>query len=331
MINLKWGLRLSSISDDNGVLYLFDEYDASVSHINLDKLTLDQKSYFEAEGPDGIGVRITNFQALSSGNLTFISSTRAKTFSQEGELIQDIDLNPAKITGLELGGGANLTYNSILSEDGKYFFSLPGSYMRGTRDLAVIESTSSAGKIIDIPAMDVTFDSRIILKGEMVQIYMEEIYLQNIENKLYIVSSATSDLYRYDYEMDSMELFSFPITVTEKAKNIPVKNDVSSLEEFNAEREKVANQIGFRKLIWDEAHGLLFRFGTISLPKNHPDDEGKEEVYLYAFDTNMRLVGETRLNKLTEVPEYSFFKEGKLWSYVNVEDELGFAVFTFDF
>ena len=45
----------------------------------------------------------------------------------------------------------------------------------------------------------------------------------------------------------------------------------------------------------------------------------------------MDLLGETKINELKSVPSYPFFKDGKLYSYVNVEDELGFAVFTFDF
>jgi hypothetical protein len=45
----------------------------------------------------------------------------------------------------------------------------------------------------------------------------------------------------------------------------------------------------------------------------------------------MELVGETLVNDLKSIPESAFFKDGKLWSYVNVDDELGFAVFTFDF
>jgi hypothetical protein len=42
-------------------------------------------------------------------------------------------------------------------------------------------------------------------------------------------------------------------------------------------------------------------------------------------------LGEIYLPELKKVPDYPFFKDGKLWSYVNVDDELGFAVFTFDF
>jgi hypothetical protein len=43
----------------------------------------------------------------------------------------------------------------------------------------------------------------------------------------------------------------------------------------------------------------------------------------------MELVGETLVNDLKSIPESAFFKDGKLWSYVNVDDELGFEVFTF--
>ncbi len=50
---------------------------------------------------------------------------------------------------------------------------------------------------------------------------------------------------------------------------------------------------------------------------------------LTVFDENLNQLGET----IVPVDPFSkkFFKDGKLWSYVNVEDELGFAVFTFDF
>ena len=39
----------------------------------------------------------------------------------------------------------------------------------------------------------------------------------------------------------------------------------------------------------------------------------------------------TKIENLKAEPRSYFWKDGKLYSYVNVEDELGFAVFTFNF
>jgi hypothetical protein len=61
------------------------------------------------------------------------------------------------------------------------------------------------------------------------------------------------------------------------------------------------------------------------------EDSFESKVYLFAYDADLNLLGETLLENLTSTPRFYFFKDGKLWSYANVNDELGFAVFTFDF
>ena len=50
---------------------------------------------------------------------------------------------------------------------------------------------------------------------------------------------------------------------------------------------------------------------------------------LTVFDEEINQIMETEV--LVDPFSKKFFKDGKLYSYVNVEDELGFAIFTFDF
>ena len=54
-------------------------------------------------------------------------------------------------------------------------------------------------------------------------------------------------------------------------------------------------------------------------------------VFLFAYDQDLNLVGEVQMEELNSQPSWPFFKDGKLWSYVNVNDELGFAVMDFNF
>lgn len=49
------------------------------------------------------------------------------------------------------------------------------------------------------------------------------------------------------------------------------------------------------------------------------------------FSQDLEFLGETKIEGLPSVPRDSFFKDGKLWSHVNVGDELGFAVMDFKF
>ena len=49
------------------------------------------------------------------------------------------------------------------------------------------------------------------------------------------------------------------------------------------------------------------------------------------FSKDLELLGETKVEGLPKVPLGAFFKDGRLWNYVNVEDELGFVVMDFNF
>lgn len=50
-----------------------------------------------------------------------------------------------------------------------------------------------------------------------------------------------------------------------------------------------------------------------------------------AFSENLELIGNTKIKGLYTLPKGGFFKGGKLWSHVNVADELGFAVMDFSY
>ncbi|MDG1277915.1 MAG: DUF4221 family protein [Algoriphagus sp.] len=82
---------------------------------------------------------------------------------------------------------------------------------------------------------------------------------------------------------------------------------------------------------WDDTRKLYLRLGKKTFLAENRADPSTYEVYLFAYDTDFNVVGETKVEGLKEPPTTYFWKDGKLWSYVNVEDELGFAVFTFDF
>jgi len=89
--------------------------------------------------------------------------------------------------------------------------------------------------------------------------------------------------------------------------------------------------VNFSGLVWDETSQHYYRFSRKPLAMDDSFGINGSQVFLYAYDQEFNLIGEKELTEISKVPEYSFFKDGKLWSYVNVEDELGFAVFTFNF
>ena len=106
---------------------------------------------------------------------------------------------------------------------------------------------------------------------------------------------------------------------------------MESVNEFYAEWAKSKYNVGFEKFLWDNQRQKYFRIVKRAIPNEDKELEDRYDVYLFTYDSNLNLLGETQLEDLNRLPQKPFFKDGKLYSYVNVEDELGFAVFTFDF
>jgi len=331
IINLAFGLRLSDLSPDKKKLYLLNEVNQSLAVIDLDQLKLVDQYQFEKEGPNGIGEYISGVQVVNQEQFAFTSYRGSGIFNRSGEKVLDLNFTSKDIEGIDLEDEMPMNYGLTLSLDNELAFALPGDFFKGTRDLAVVDPVKKTGQLIDIPEMDKASEFRIVLKSKDMIIYVEEIGLRLIENKLYLTNSASTDIYRYDYANDSLQLFTYQPKLFPNAKSGPVQNEVGSESEWKAEMEKLTTQIGFEKLLWDEKSQRFYRFARKYYPKENPDDPSRADVYLMAFDKNLNLIGEKQLDELRSTPSFPFFKDGKLWSYVNVEDELGFAVFTFDF
>jgi hypothetical protein len=332
IINLAFGLRLSDLSPDQKKLYLLNEVNQSLTVIDLDQLKLVDQYQFEKEGPNGIGEYISGVQVINQEQFAFTSYRGSGIFNRSGEKVLDLKFTSKDIEGIDMEDEMPMNHELTISLDNGLAFSLPGDFFKGTRDLAVVDPVKKTGQLIDIPAMDKASEFRIVLKSkDMMSIYLEEVGLKLIEDKLYVTNSASTAIYRYDYANDSLQLFTFQPTLFPNAKIGPIQNEVSSESEWKAEMEKLTSQIGFEKLLWDEKSQRFYRFARKYYPKENPDDTERAEVYLMAFDKDLNLIGEKQLGELRSTPSYPFFKDSKLWSYVNVEDELGFAVFTFDF
>ncbi|MBC6365691.1 hypothetical protein DDT91_02725 [Algoriphagus sp. AK58] len=332
LINLASGLRLADFSPDKKKLYLLNGVDQSLAVIDMEVLKLSGKNQFEAEGPNGIGNYHNRIQILS-GDRMYINSFQSNAiFNFQGIKEETIKILAENIDSLSIEDEQNAWYGLMLSKDEKKVFSLPGNFFEGGRNLLVADFPSLKGKVIQLPATDLASNLRVILKSkEMMSVSVQEIFLQEFNGKIIIGNSASSDVYQYDYVVDSLELKTYQHVLVPNRKEVSVKAEVESQEEFQAEMDKINQQIAFQRFFEDPEMKRYYRFGKINLPKPSPDAEQKEEVFLFAYDRDFNLIGESRLKELTKVPQFPFFKDGKLWSYVNVEDELGFAVFDLSF
>ena len=335
IIDLGYGIHRSSISLDHKILYFFDMRNTVINEIDLDKLELIGIYPFSKEGPNSVGFNPPQIQSLAKDRFLITSpSINVGIYNKNGIKEKSLKFNFKEIEGLGVDEEGLITNRVTLSPNENLMFALTtlGPSEPEVR-LMVIDPESKMGKSIDLPNMLHTLKLTLLLRlPKLISRTGEAIWLRIIQDKLHITSSVTSDTYVYDYEKDSLRLVEFDHQLVPKKKTGDFENNEFSDEKaFKEASEKLLSQVAFQELIWNDQRKQFFRFASKPIKDAEGNWYKRAEVYLFVYDADLKLLGEKFLPELTNVPEFTFFKDGKLWSYVNVADELGFAVMEFKF
>lgn len=152
--------------------------------------------------------------------------------------------------------------------------------------------------------------------------FLPEIEIEKVGVKLILSNQITSALMWYDTELDSLHIksFSSQLTADKKVKNYQLEHETD--ESFDVEYRRFHQEINFLPPFWDEKNQVFYRF-------SYQENEGKTMVYLTAYDEKLNQIGETVVPKLTKRPAKHFTKDGKIWIYENMDDELAFVRLSF--
>ncbi|WP_439489332.1 DUF4221 family protein [Algoriphagus sp.] len=331
IINLNHGLEYFDLSPDRTSLIFFDRQQTLFQEIDLDQMVIKATYPFELEGPNGLG-RSSYFQLLPDRTLMIPSLLKSGIYNLHGELLSRISMRPSDIDGFDTLNPFTLMYEILMDPKSGLLYSLPGDYITGVRNLAILDPSNSEGKIIKLSEMEKAGNFSVFWNTENGKALETEDYSLNlIDDILIITCTIGSGLYLYYTKTENLEYFDFPHKVAPREKTGEVLNEVSTEKDFWKEYRKVAGQISYREIMWDSPTSKHYRLASKTILGETEEEPADYEVYLFAYDQNFNLLGETLLKGLNELPESYFFKDGKLWSYVNVEDELGFSVFTFNF
>ena len=320
-----------SVSQKSDFLYFFDRHSFLLNEINLESLELQSIYPFEKEGPDGIGRFVYSFQNLSNG--TFYGRDifgKAWYFTKQGKKIAEVEFNKEELLQ-KFSFELNLANHLLVDLRNDKLYSLPNFHNFKSLLLAIMEAGGQHGRLEALPKFEKSFDYSIQFDEDGGESRVEQFFLQQPNDLVLVSCTVGNAIYIYDPELDSLRYQEFPHELTPLEKNEEVKNEVFSRMEFQTEADKLHTQINYYDFYWDEITQRYYRFASKGLPLANVDSPKQYEYFMFAYDKELTLKGETKLEALRELPLGGFFKDGKLWSYVNVEDELGFAVFTFDF
>ncbi|MCS4435472.1 DUF4221 domain-containing protein [Aquiflexum gelatinilyticum] len=339
IINLKYGIWTNTLSEDNKFLYLWNTGESTMDKINLEALRLEKKIPFEREGPNGVGDYVSWMSFLHENEVLLAGFGTLLNFDMEGKKIRDLDLGKVTFGKVNLEAGDGFDRNPIPLEKGDVIYGYLGNGIKGTWTFVKANFKENKLTRIELPGINELPDYRILLEGDNINSSASpEKFLKKAGNRIIISSSAYSTLYVLNLNDDSVYQANYTPTLSPKQKKGGYPEKVESVERFREVMAEIDTEINFQAPVWDEQNRRFYRFSFETLPKDiykgplflSAHQRPISKVYLSILDENLNLLGETLLN-IKQVPNTVFVRDGQIWSYVNVEDELGFVRMTINY
>jgi hypothetical protein len=333
VIALPWGMGPFALTEDKSTLFMFELPQHKLLEVDLNQLSLIGKRDFDKEGPNGIGDYAMQIQVGPQSSLFLNAGSATGKFSSDGRLMEDLRISPEGIDPEVATNLRNLYWAALIDFEKNLVFSVPSTDRSEQFELLIIDPSTKSLRMESMPKMNAVLEYRPTFMSESMIDFLAVMWYMKIENRQLLISSGSiSGFYRLGLDTEEFEFVEvihpdFPTQMDFKVNNLPTE-----LSDFLESKRKINEHLNYMDLMWDETREMYFRLGK----KTFIDPEQKEqvpryEIFLFAYTPDFKVLGQTQILGLNQLPQGGFFKAGKLWSYVNVEDELGFAVMDFKF
>ena len=327
---LNWGLGIADVSADRKLLYNLNPQTLVLEVVDLDGLALKETIQLEKEGPNGVGGGfVSRLQVLENGNLMLFDFNKIIEINPAGDLLKSYEFNANTLTGYEFGETDKVSYSGLFSPDGKIYVGemVDDDFKAPSKGLALINIENMELKFVATDASSKLDEFRIMLEmdtegGTSSMSMGESVFIRFMEDQLVVSNSALNEAYIYNIVSDTLVYKTFEATLTgnERIKNFP--NQVDSREAlFEASKEK-QKQVRFGPMIPQTEENLIWRFST-DMDRMIADSVVSKDV-VTLFDTDFNMLEEQTLENFTNSSS-QFFKDGMLYSYLNINDEMAFV------
>jgi hypothetical protein len=328
---LRDNLWLSNISTDGTYLYNFNRNDAVLEKIDLDNLTLVNKIQFEKEGPNGIGTFISNFSGTSEGHIMMWSYGLSSIFDQNAKLIKNLNFD--KIAEVELKqSGAYPMELFECPNDPNRFLGLFLQWQERKYFLLDVDTKNETYRKIELPELDKmdAYSAELTYDGQFVGAMGTGAFGMGTEDKIVVTNLVYNEGYIYDFSADSLIFKSWdgPLTGVKKTYLPPKQIEMQSTQQWEVSK-LIDEDINYGSMLWDYENQRYLRlsvkqkFGEEKLESGAFKPIGAE-IFLSIFDKDFNLVAESLVPDLNKRPDKHFVKDGQIWIFENIDDELAF-------
>jgi len=331
---LNWGLSTATVSNDGKVLYNLNIQEPSLEAIDLDKLELLSMQVFDKEGPNGIENKGRGgIVYLGEDTIFFKGWPSPEIFNTKGQKLAALR-NFTDIKTKVTDKGKNFMYEAVIPTDPHHVYGIVNEFPGKNFEFGRINLKDCTLKTYPLPTwgkfddFTITYDD-----GQTYHIFGPYIYVENINRHIIVSSNFSSELFVYKSDSDSLHhlTYSYNLTKSEKAGGYPT--EISDPKEYHNIFKRLNSEVSFHSPIWDNEKQQYYRIHY----ENFYEDDFSEmypkmlgaKVYLSIYDKEFNLIGEGKLPTFKDHPGFHFVKDGKIWMFKNIGDEMGFVRLSF--
>lgn len=324
----------SFFTDNNRYLFNFNDFDHTLEKIDLDKLELVDKYPFEKEGPNGTGEYVDYLVSVDPEKLLIQTSSQAGIFNLEGKKIRDFDL---LLEGTSLMDFDRKVFQPFMTQK-ELIFGQVSNNSSNTYEVGFYDRTLEEFSTIPLAEAFRHGDFNLVhINGNSRRSYAPYVTMQPhfSQNKMVFGSSVSSTLYFFDPQTRQLAKKECNVSLTANEKKGVYRLETEDETVFQRSYVALWEEVTFGPILWDAETERYFRFYyELSYVGEHPSGRFPKpvstSVYLMILDKELNLFNEFSIPQLTNLPYFSFAKDGKIWIFENIEDELGFVRMSFE-
>lgn len=318
----------SFFTENKRFLFNFNDFDHSIEKIDLDKLELTDKYPFEKEGPNGTGEYVDYLVPLDSGKLLVQTSNRAGIFDYNGNKLGEFD---PLLEGTSLMHVDRKVFQPVSAVGGRIYGRIV-DHAANTSDLGYYNPALEEFSTLPLAEAYRHADFNLVhINGNARRTSAPSFIMHTYnENKMVMGSTVSSSLFILDPETRQLAKKEYNLSLTANEKKGVYSLETEDEAAFQRLYVKLNEEVTFGPLLWDSRSERYYRFFyELTFPSEHPPGRFPKAVssaiYLLVLDKELNLINEMPIPQLKYSPYFSFAKDGRIWIFENVEDEMGFV------
>lgn len=319
-----------AVSKDLKTLYYWDFQGSQIEVIDLEKMVFVEKIPVEKEGPNGVGQNGYLMFLLGNGNRAFLGwDNRIAITDTEGNIIKRIKLDEPWMTeGMEDLG--TLSFIGF-SDDGSQIYCTFSNYKKLQAKVLELDIEQEKRRLIEVPEFEKMDKFRVSWTsddGSSRSMTHPSLSISPWNDQYLFTTNVLNSIYRFDSREEEAILIRYENTLTPNEKTGTYKNEVASQSEIQEVSAKIREEVNFLRPIWDEKNQVFYRFSYYALPRI-ADETVKSRTFLSILNADFELIGEKEVTDLgLTVSHAQFVKDGQIYFYLNMEDELAYIRLT---